>query len=135
LTKTSKQPSFNDLGAYAAELAESFGLRDWTIVFKCGVDGDEMANCLVSENRRNAVITFSNEWHTWDTQVLKATVVHELLHCHWAQVEHLDHNLQYALGIHLWNMHQTAFNSAHEYAIDTVSECVARLMPDPKWAV
>lgn len=121
------------LGEYLRELADRMGLRDWTInLMHDTPDNPQHAACIeVRYGRKVANISFEEHWAGNDPETLRATCVHELLHCHINQVRHPVDNIQSAIGQTLYATTYDALTDYIEHATDAIATEWARTLPLP----
>jgi hypothetical protein len=112
---------------YVRRLADLMGLRDWTFY----VPGDQRphdpdANAEVKcwRGRKHATVLFGESFLRADEADQRHSVVHELIHCHfaamgWAAQEGLSADAE--RGWHL----------AFEYGVDGLADAVSPLLPLP----
>lgn len=115
----------DDAGGYARRLADSMGLRDWSVHVLSGRPGDdENASICCLWGRRVAEIKLSDDWFADDPPRQRQALVHELIHAHLASMHWL---VQDALEPSL----HPAYELTLEYAIDAMAEAWAPFLPLP----
>lgn len=110
------------------------GLRDWQFHVHEGVESeDSLADCLVTKGMRHASIGFAHEFFEKPPDVQRVYVVHELVHCHVAGMEHV---VEDACKPHLPAAALVALADLHTYqnelATDAISVAWAPHLPLPK---
>lgn len=122
------------LGDYMREIANLMGLRDWYLFLSSNdpEDDDAMACCEVAYGQKSATLCFHHSWPAWSMDELKATVVHELLHCHTEPMRWAVNNARDPLGFMLFGVVEGAFIDALEVAVDGVARAWAEHLPDPE---
>lgn len=121
-----------ELGKYVRELADVMGLRDWTITMRdepCSEDC--AADIQVTYGRKFASIRFDPDWASEKPETLRATCIHELLHCHLKPTEWALNNAQSALGMLAFGVLSGAYEDALEVAIDGIANEWANTLPLP----
>lgn len=118
---------------YVHECARAIGLSEWEIeVVRDGLPEHVFARCDVPLARQAAKITFGPQFFESSPEEKRATILHELLHCHFAQItEVVDESLPALLGRPAYNVFDNAHNLALEGCLDAIAVSVARLLPLP----
>ena len=123
-------------GEYVRWCADAFGLRNWTFHVKYDVDieDDEYGRCEPTFGRKVANLYFHSDLPEMDRDVLRHTVIHELLHCHHAQVqEFMRTDMVKHFSQAAYDLMFSAFVTMHEYAIDGVASAIDRHFPLIQW--
>lgn len=133
-----KPDDWEVLGRYLREVADTLGLRDWTLLVKHDPPAsvEALAEVRPTEGRKHATVRVCIEFRELTDEEQRAVVVHELLHCHLAVVQHLT-----AGGSQLGGMLGgsgsgilDAIRLAIEYAVDGISDAIAAHYPLIAWS-
>lgn len=121
---------------YTRWIADEIGLRDWAFEFPGGEPDNENwgadVECL--PGRKVANIRFRGDCREWDLDTLRATICHELVHCHLAPLQHqCENDLDGLLGRPSAEVFFNGFRRNLEYAVDAVAEAIAPHMPLIEW--
>lgn len=127
---------------YVRPLANDLGLRDWIIDVErteqdADVDGSfqRLATCEPCFGRKKARIEFYEPFWNLEPPVQKATLIHELLHCHFFPLlDIVRKDLPDQLGSSAFDLLYGGFLRQLEYAVDGIAAEIARLskgIPDP----
>jgi len=122
------------LYGYVRVLANTLGLTDWEIELEQGCDlpSDCLARVHVPTGRRIATIKLGDQYETISREDQRATLVHELLHCHFDPLTDLNvRTLPDGLGAAAWDVFQEAHELLLEQAIDATAVAVAEFLPCP----
>lgn len=121
------QRSREDFAPYARQLAVRLGLRDWRIeigdVPPPNSDSSE-ASTWTAYGQRRAEIYLSDRFLGASPEDQRDTVVHELLHLHFAAMDGLVTDWLEAV-------HQKSYSRMFEYVIEAVAVAIASLFPLP----
>lgn len=121
-----------DLGEYMRVLADLMGLRDWTVnVLPTPCDTEYAAQVEVRYGRKFANVQFADDWANVSPESLRATCVHELLHCHLKPTEWALNNVQFTLGSLAFGVLEGAYTDALEVAVDAIASEWAKTLPLP----
>jgi hypothetical protein len=110
---------------YLRDLANQMALKDWRpAVDNDAPPSDAGATVLPVQGRKFAVISLSEHFLNETPREQRHTCVHELLHCHFAQVDlmlslFLDEEQRAIVDLHL------------EYVVDGLADAIAPLLPLP----
>lgn len=121
---------------YIVFVGGQLGLKGWTfhLLPTSPDDEDTVANCEPYFGRCHADLAFESDFRSRDSFDQKATVIHELLHCVFAQTQD---NVRLGLVKHLSQSTYDAFTFSwfqmHEYAVDALAEALAAFFPDIDW--
>lgn len=129
---------WSTVDAYVAHCAKLLALSDWEITVKREPCEDETAyaqNATVA-GRRASTITLRKDFRTLDADVQRSTIIHELLHCHGAGIEHFLHSDLKEHPALTQNDH--AFIDAVgmrrlEEMVDGIAEAIAPMFPTIRW--
>lgn len=119
-------PRKKAFGPYLRCLADKMGLRDWTV----GIDDDppddnHRAEASCAYGRKHIWIQVSESFLDCKEEDQRQTLVHELLHCHFAAMHHV---LCRSLG--QADVFE-AYKLAMEYGVDGIAEEWAKHLPLP----
>jgi hypothetical protein len=126
--------STDPLTSWLDTAAAMLGLTDWEIELVTDADlpDDCLARVNVPTGRRTAEIKVGAEFAKSSPEERRATLVHELLHCHFDPITDLSHRvLPSALGDQAWHVYDQASEMVIEQAIDAVAVAVAEFLPLP----
>lgn len=124
-----------ELGRYVRFVADEMGLRDWTfnLYYECDED-DCYAVCRTTYGRKQADIRFCDDFRDMKPDAQRHTVIHELLHCHFAAAQDLPRNeLLRQLGQSAYDLFMGAYRQAQEYGIDGVADAIEKHYPLIEW--
>lgn len=132
-----------ELAKYVRAAADALGLRDWTIHLEEGTLPERKgvtegmrwnAACESVPGRKHATLTFAPYFAEGSPTEVRNTVVHELVHCHFAALWHqarmdlLDH-----FGQQGYDVFVASFERNLEYGVDAVAEALAPRLPPIRW--
>jgi hypothetical protein len=134
-----------ELNQYVRHLADLCGLRDWTVRvdIERGVSVDNHrtasqdqgaagAGSRVLHGRQYVILSLDERWLEWDADHLRQTITHELVHAHTAKVLYAFYNVQNIIGNGaLFDVLDSAFDDAHEAAVDAIAVAWAETLPLP----
>lgn len=133
------------IGNYVRHIGNEMGLRDWhfDIVFPGKLpasvlnEDDEfagVASCTSVPGQKRATIAFVENFQHLPDEAIREVVVHELLHCHLAQMyEWGRHATLEHLSQSAYNVFMFGFATAWETAIDGMARPWAESMPLIDW--
>ncbi len=125
------------IGPYLRYLADQMGLRDWYLYHGRTTPqeedhSDEVAGlCAFEGQRKVATIHLREDWKTWEEDHFRHICVHELLHCHFAEIRSPLDTLESLIGGLLYATTFDAMTSHMEYGIDAIAYDWGRLLPLP----
>ena len=110
---------------YVREVANRMELRDWWL-FLSHEPANEGCNAQIQcvRARKSATIRIAPDFHLWSREDQRQTIVHELVHCHFAPF----FNVVYRI---LPKKARELFEEAVEYAVDPLADVIAKGMPLP----
>lgn len=127
--------TFSDLATYTRELANLIGLRDWTVNLEVREhdDGETCATQEVAWGTQRVRISISPEWRMWKADDLRATLVHELVHCHMVRMMWTWNGAIRDLAKYkpLRKALDRAYHTDHEVATEAIATAWAELLPLP----
>lgn len=120
---------------YLRCLADQIGLKDWIFeVIADPCEDDAFAICKPAYGKRKADLWFSHDLRNLPLEVIRRTIVHELLHCHHAAPQHIVQcNVEPFMGEAAYSIFMDAWRLAHETAIDSISRAWEDDFPLIKW--
>jgi hypothetical protein len=123
---------FRDLANYVRDIADLLDLRDWKLNIEPVPEPDPAfrASCSPVEGRRFARVAFSRDVATWPPDLIRSTVAHELIHCHFSHLDDVVGKAEKPLGLAFGPWHD-AYKLAAEHAIDALAEAFADHCPMP----
>ncbi len=88
------------LSDYVRSCADALGLRDWLIVVdRTPCDDGSNAQSYLVYGRKLARLSFCRDFRDHKPEHQRQTVVHELIHCHFAAVDNMaEHDLEPQIG-------------------------------------
>ena len=108
---------------YIGKLQAAMALQDWTIGVSEEVpDVDCNATIEPVCGRKLATISLAEDFDILSPEVQRHCIVHELIHCHLAQVTHLGELMSEPTCI---------WRSIIEYTTDGLADAIAPLLPLP----
>lgn len=125
------------LNPYLRYLADHIGLRDWFLIrshettVDAGWSKDAAAYCDPTSGRKRATIGFAPDWSTFDDDDLRWICVHELLHCHFAQIRVPLYEIREDIGRLLFQPVWDATTEALEICLDGIAYELAIRLPTP----
>lgn len=131
------EPRWDDLRAYARQLADLLHLKDWTILFDQSPpeNDDAIASIDPCEGRKVATVHICSDFWEREADEQRQTITHELIHCHHdsaseiVRVDLVKHLSQQAYDI-LWG----GYKRQMEYCVDGLADAIAPFLPLPPWA-
>jgi hypothetical protein len=123
----------DELGRYLRSLADEMGLRDWIVgIADVPPDVEDCnASITIPHGRQYAMVHMAPGWEERDVDSLRQTMVHELLHCHFAPLQWVTDSTASTLGMAAFQILSSAHNTAEEVAIDTIAREWAESLPLP----
>jgi hypothetical protein len=108
-------------------VANTLGLTEWSISYTSGdVPDDVIAQVIVPHGRREAGITLGAKFYADDPSNQRETIVHELLHCHFADLDELQRDsLPSLIGQPAFTVYENAVDLVIEHGIDALSVAIA----------
>lgn len=120
------------LAKYVAARAVDLGLRDWEFLFEpTPSDDGTMAQVTPTYGRRLAVVAFCADFHHKTREEQRQTVVHELLHVHFAAEAQAVIDATKQLSPSAAAIALDAYRMGHEYGVDALADAIAPLFPLP----
>lgn len=110
-------------------------LRDWTIdLQRQPCDDDCNAQASLVYGRKIVRIRVSRDFRGFDLERVRQTVVHELVHCHFAAADmQVEHDLPDHLGKQAAELFFDSFRRNMEYGVDAMAAALAPHMPLIDW--
>jgi hypothetical protein len=114
------------LDEYVRALANTLGLTDWGLSIEWhDLPADTTARVVMAYGRRFATIILGEEYLNSSPADRRETLVHELLHLHFAQADELvNDTLPDLLGRPSFSAFEAAHNLVMERAIDAVAVAI-----------
>ena len=133
--KNKKTQDAETVPQYVARLAGLMGLEGWTFEVQSEFcDKDNMAEIDAVYGQRFAKVYLSQDWHTFSPELLRDTLVHELLHAHFAPISELSSDLLDAGSKKNAKVAKAALSYMEERIVDQIACAWARTLPLPKGA-
>ncbi len=121
---------------YTRSIAKLMGLGEWELVLD---DGSACEDCLAeidaTYGQRHAKLSLCKQWDTLDSDTQRATIVHELLHVHFAHYSQLAYDMLNALDNGSSKAGTAAMILCEEYVVDAIALSWAPFLPLPGGAV
>jgi len=127
-----------ELERYVRWVADEMELRDWTIEVSSEPPGrdDAIATMQPVDGRKLAVMRLCPGFRDREAEDQRHTIVHEILHCHFAAADHaVENDLEGLLGKPADGIFYEAFRRSLEYGIDATAAAVAKHLPLIDWPV
>lgn len=139
-----KKRDRRELERYIRGIADAMGLRDWTLALAVETvgrsnapnrtEGEWGATSQSTPGRKHALITLPKDARALDREELRQTVVHELVHCHFACLwDTLRLDLGHILTEKVYWVWIAGVERAMEYGVDAVADAIAPRMPLIDW--
>lgn len=120
---------------YIRAVMNEMELRDWTIHVMhdpLPADSGNLASINRTYGQKRAAISLCAGWDNLDADIRRSTIIHELLHCHWAGADStIEEDLPNLLGMPTFNAFFEGYRRHMEYAIDAMAEAFSRYIPLP----
>lgn len=115
------------LGAYCRSIADSLGLRDWTLILNYDEPAlsEENARIDCVYGRRTATIHWGESFWTLSRSDQRNTVVHELIHIHLDAIASVVTDMGEQLGDYVHSVVQDNHHRAIEFATDGLATAVS----------
>ena len=122
------------LGKYLRATADLMGLRDWHLQLPEAnpESAQNGAECTVVYGQKRAIITYRDDWATWDVDQFRYLTVHELMHCHLWSLEQRICDVQEMIGGSAFTVLERAYRENLEHAVDGVARAWAETLPLPE---
>jgi hypothetical protein len=124
------------LAKHILRLCEALHLSDWRIdILTDPCEDDCYASIHPTYGQRQANLNLSTDFRDLDPSRANRSLVHELLHCHAAGVQHhvQDGHFRRLMGDPAYSMWRVGFDQHHEDQIDAVARVLAPFMPPLEW--
>lgn len=126
------------LGDYIRWVANEIGLRDWAFLLQRDEPDDKEALAVVcpTYGRKYATVRVCHEFRGIRPEEQRATIVHELLHCHLVlatDAVQQDLNNTMLMSRPTYLMFWEHFKRMVEYAIDGMADAWAKSLPLIDW--
>lgn len=125
------------VGAYARDLADRLGLRDWTFRFAhepLASDDSAQACIFVTYGRKDATVMLRRDFLRMPRSEQRSLLIHELLHCHLDAIEVVLRRggaVGDVLGDTVGDMVRDTVHTAVEHATDAIASEIAKHYPLP----
>lgn len=117
---------------YLAFLQGALRLRDWTITvdWSAPCEKDALATVTPMEDSRHATVRLSREFLDLSDRNKTQTLVHEMVHCYFFEVDSLATSTVEALTTkQASKVYSVAHNGCIERSVDTVADAFTELLP------
>lgn len=131
-----KKKDREELKRYIRWVANEMLLADWTfdVKWESPSDPDALANCTPIFGRKRATLRFCDDFRNLVADEQRDTVVHELIHCHFAPAQcQVEKDLERHLGVQADQLFFESFKRNVEYAVDGLAGAIAKHMPLIEW--
>jgi hypothetical protein len=110
---------------YLRDVADRMGLKDWDVILsKKPAEDGACATADCTWGRKSVTIKLAKFLHFQTPDIQRQTVVHELVHCHFAAM----HN---PLNEGMCDANRDWYIHAMEYGVDAIADVIAPSMPLP----
>lgn len=126
-------PQQRKLATYVRQIADALKLRDWQIIVAnepIPSTSGTLASCSTAYGRRCATISFHVTFAALSPEIIRETVVHELLHCYLNSHTSL-YGVRDLIGESAWTVLAAAVHRETEYATDAIASAIAGFFPLP----
>lgn len=114
------------LKTYVSKMQGELRLAHWTIDFgKTYCSDIAMAEIQILPAQHSAILTLSNEWRKWTPSVMRATIAHELMHCHINPINELAEEHLEELSPKTFNERKKGMDYVNERVTDALAEMVS----------
>lgn len=129
--KKTKYPKW--LLVYLERIQSELKLAHWKIEFgKTYCANVAEAEILISPAQHTAELTLSTGWRKWSPSVLRATVAHELMHCHVNPINELAEEHLEELAPKTFQERKKGLDYINERVTDALAEMVSVHLTLPK---
>lgn len=129
---------FADIRTYIRSTADTLALKDWRIdVAPDPSHHDASAEIVVNEGKKWATIYLCWNFRGLDPEMQRKVIIHELLHCHYAGLQHMidvDAKKYMALSDNEHSILRVTFMRTLEYSVDGVADGIAWSFPFISWS-
>jgi hypothetical protein len=111
-------------------VANTLNLTDWTISLEWDdtLEDNYLARCIVQHARNEAKIILGKSFLELSPSEKRDTIVHELLHCHFATVdEYVSDTIPVLIGKPAYTAWESAYDLMGERAIDNVAMAISAI--------
>lgn len=130
LTKT-RYPQW--LKTYVIKIQQELKLAHWTIEWANTYCSEtSMAEIVIAPAQHSATLYLSNEWRKWTPSLLRATIVHELMHCHINAINEIAEEHLQQLSPKTFDERKTGLDYVNERVTDAIAEMVSVHVSLPK---
>jgi hypothetical protein len=122
------------IARYIRSLANTLGLRDWTINIQSDEPDTKEAFASVScvYGRRIAHVWLAHGFEDLDADTQRHVLLHELLHVHLDGVLALSAaSLPDLLGLGAYSIYEAALRERVEHGVDAIADALASALPLP----
>lgn len=133
---------FVALGNYIRMVGDKMGLRDWLFNLMHGLpqkpdgtdDPEAGAQCQPIWGKKVANIFVGHDFRQLSPERQRVFVCHELLHCHFDQIDSLvENDLHTHLGEIYYRAWKPGYTLATEHCVNAIAEEWAKTLPPIKW--
>lgn len=126
------------LAGYIRVIADDFGLRDWRLYLdREPSDSGTNAQIRATPGQKVARIRVAWNFRDHDADDQRATIVHELLHCHLTPMQHIltyDMEAYSSITEDERAIMHTTFLRLMEYSVDGIADAIASKYPLIEWS-
>lgn len=126
---------WEELTRYIRWVANEMELRDWTIeVLRTPSEEGTYATIFPTFGRKIATLKLDPNFRTYDAEIQRHTIVHELVHCHLEPAANMVYkDLEEYLGKQTDQVFWNGFKRQIEYGVDGLASAIAKHMPLIEW--
>lgn len=120
------------LHSYVSRLQKEMKLSHWEIKFdKEYCDEANMAEIDIAPSQHRATITLCKGWKKWNPSVLRATIAHELMHCHLNAINEIAEEHLMDLSPKNFHERKLGIDYVNERVTDALAEMVSPFLSLP----
>lgn len=121
--------------AYVRAVADALELRDWTLTIDWGPPEDDgiVARIRCTYGRKLATLEFCEGFASRPLREQRATICHELIHCHLSGLEWTFNNLGSHVSQAVFDIVWGGLKDQVEFATDAMADAVAKHLPLPDY--
>lgn len=110
-------------------------LRDWELKvnFKLDTESDIGGTCEPLFGRKLAYISLPSDMDNQKESDVRQTLIHELLHLHFAPLTIQSRELDKILGVEAYEMFDIMFTQTMEYCVDGIATAWAESLEEFTW--
>lgn len=126
------QDDWNGIGKYVAYIKDGLGLQNWAVhISGKPCEKEYEASIAPVYGRKHATLFLSRNWPTFSLHDQKHTIIHEMLHLHFFDLQSTVERLSDVLSEDTFHITWEAHTEALEYAVDHLSDVLCKQFKDP----